>query len=115
MATGSAPSRRGRIREALRSHARNVVPGLLQALDVYCARARGRSCIDLLFDDPEGLREVLLRVFGSSASAELVAALLLRPLALEGNVGRSAEELAKLLVENPKELAEILAALEGGG
>ncbi|MEM4933958.1 MAG: hypothetical protein QXN82_03750 [Desulfurococcaceae archaeon] len=96
------------VKRVIRSHVMRIAPGLLQLLDLYCVRTTGEDCITLLLTSPEMFRDILLEIYGSPHTLEVVIRLFLYPLLLETSSNEPVDILAKLFVNNPRELRELI-------
>lgn len=101
-------SQKTAIRHAIRTHVMRVAPGLLQLLDLHCNKTAGEDCVTLLLTSPEMFREILLRIYGSPHTLEVVIRLFLYPLLLETGSNEPVDILVKLFVSNPRELRGLI-------
>ncbi|MEM1526618.1 MAG: hypothetical protein QXZ41_07790 [Ignisphaera sp.] len=98
---------KNKIREDIERYLNNIIPGIHHVLSLYSSRLYGENYLDLLIEEPEKLRDILVSVTGSLITAKIIARILLTPLANMAT-NKSAEELAELLINNPVDLHRIL-------
>jgi len=85
---------------------------LLHTLDMYCRSFANKDCKTLLLSDPETLRNILMKVYGSLSGAEVAVKVLLRS-ASEIRFCKSVDVLAKLFLEDSnKFLKELMFCSE---
>lgn len=96
------------MRHAIRAHVARIAPGLLQMLDLHCIKTVGEDCVTLLFTSPEMFRDILLEVYGSPHTLEVIARLFLYPLLLETGSNEPVDILVKLFINSPRELRELI-------
>ncbi|MEM4789050.1 MAG: hypothetical protein QXM55_03315 [Ignisphaera sp.] len=98
---------KNKIREYIERYLNNIIPGIHYILSIYSFRLYGKNYIDLLIEETEKLKDVLISATGSQITAKIIARIILTPLA---NIAtnRSPEELADLLINNPTELHKII-------
>lgn len=103
----STSSIKNKIREDIEGYLNRITPGIHHILGMYSYRLYGKDYIDLLIEEPEKLRDVLIFITGSQITAKIVARILLTPLT---NIvdNKSSEELAEIIISNPVELRKML-------
>ncbi|MCC6046549.1 MAG: hypothetical protein LM572_07170 [Ignisphaera sp.] len=86
------------------------VPGYFEVLEAQCRKMFGKGCVDLLLDEPDKLRAVLMNKYGGDVTSTYFAVkhLFLRPLLMEVNKLDVEEELATCLLNNPQKFKEKL-------
>lgn len=94
----------------IRRYMQSKVPGYFEIMEAYCRKMYGKSCIDLFIDEPEKFREVLVKRYGNDVYSIYFAVkyLFLRPILLELNKLDLEEDLATLLLNNPRKFNDIL-------
>jgi len=85
-------------------------PGYFTSLDIFCRKFSGKSCIDLLIDEPDKLRDVLVNKLGNDIYTTyfIIKYLFLRPILIELDRLDVEEELATLFIQNPEKFREKL-------
>jgi hypothetical protein len=85
-------------------------PGYFNVLDVLCRKLFSRSCVDLLIEEPEKLREILMNKHSNDVHPVyfVVKYLFLRPILIELDRLDAEEELATLFMQNPGKFREKL-------
>jgi hypothetical protein len=79
-------------------------PGYFTSLDIFCRKFSGKSCIDLLIDEPDKLKlgnDIYTAYF-------IIKYLFLRPILIELDRLDVEEELATLFIQNPEKFREKL-------
>jgi len=101
---------RGRVFVVVKRFMQSRVPGYFEVVEAHCRRLFGRSCVDLLLDEPDKLREVLMRKYANDVNPVYFAIkyLFLRPILIEVNKLDIEEELATTLLNNPQQFKERL-------
>lgn len=99
---------RSRLYESIVRYVKNIAPGLIYTLDLHCRRLAGKDCVALFLDEPWTLRDILVNIYGSSPTLEMVARMFIYPAKLEVNIDDSLEALVKLFLEKPAELYRVL-------
>lgn len=104
---------RAQIASAIRKNMQSRIPGFYEIMEINCRRTYGKSCIDLFFDEPEKLRDILFKRYGSDTTSIyfIVKYLLLRPVLVEKNRLDLEEELATTFLNNPSEFKKIMGIL----
>lgn len=97
-----------RIRQAVRNHVKNNAPGLYHTLDLLCIKLSGKDCIHLLLENPALFKETIVKIYDSPASLKVVLRIYMYPLTMELNTNKSIDEIIDLLINNPREFAELI-------
>lgn len=93
--------------EEIKNHVNSFAPGLFYMLDLLCRRLSGGSCFELLLDNPEAFRNLMIEIYNSSSAVETIAKVFLQPIA-KISPNKSVDELIELFLNNPRELRRIL-------
>jgi hypothetical protein len=101
---------RSKLFTAVRSYVDSHAPGYFNVLDVLCRKLFSRSCVDLLIEEPEKLREILMNKHSNDVHPVyfVVKYLFLRPILIELDRLDAEEELATLFMQNPGKFREKL-------
>ena len=101
---------RSRIFSIVKKYILFKVPGYFECIDLFCRKLFGKSCVDLLIDEPEKFREVLVNMYSGDTNSAyfIVKHLFLRPILIELNKLDTEEELATLLLQNTQRFRERL-------
>ncbi|MEM1628719.1 MAG: hypothetical protein QXP02_04780 [Desulfurococcaceae archaeon] len=97
--------------ESIQKYVKNTAPGLIHTLNIYCQKLVGVDCITLFLEEPWVFKEILTSIYGSSPTVEMVARIFIYPVILETGIEKSLDELAKLLIRDPRELYRIIHGL----
>ncbi|MEM3976545.1 MAG: hypothetical protein QXO87_07315 [Desulfurococcaceae archaeon] len=82
-------------------------PGLAYTLDLYCMKFNNSDCIALLLDNPEAFKALLIRVYGSLQTVELIAKMYLS-LILGDENSEAVDFLVEVFMTDPSSLRERL-------
>lgn len=98
------------IRNLIYEEASRISPGLLEALNLVCTTNTGRDCIDLLFNEPETLRRILLGFMRNAIVVRTVMkTVFLKPI--ERYFNTDSEALATLFLEDIEMFKEFINSI----
>jgi len=112
----SSEARLEEFRSCLYNHIRSRAPGIFSFLELACLRSYGVGVLDLLFEFPGRLYELLLRYYGSTEAADYAATIIFLNPIVEclGDVRLSREELlASLKSFNGRYFLELISRYLG--
>jgi len=99
--------------EEIKNHVNSFAPGLFYMFDLFCRRLSGNSCLELLLDNPEALRNLMIEIYNSSSAVETIAKAFLQPITKISS-STSVERLIELFMNNPMELRRVLREILQG-
>ncbi|MCD6301310.1 MAG: hypothetical protein J7L82_04490 [Staphylothermus sp.] len=88
----------------IKGYADKIAPGLYELIELMCEIKSGKNCIELFFEKPDMLREILMTRYGDIHSAGFVVKnILLRPVLSWLGLEELENELYDLFMDNPLE------------
>jgi hypothetical protein len=101
---------RSRLASIVKRYMDSKAPGYFNSLDISCRKFSSKSCIDLLIDEPDRLRDVLANKLGNNIYTAyfIIKHLFLRPILIKLDRLDVEEELATLFIQNPEKFREKL-------
>lgn len=96
------------LRESIERYVKNIAPGLIHTLNLYCRRLEGSDCLNLFLEEPWAFRDILTRIYGSSPTVEIIVRMFIHPVRVELGINESLDDLVRLFLDNPVEFQRIL-------
>ncbi|MEM4436054.1 MAG: hypothetical protein QXO52_05325 [Thermosphaera sp.] len=91
------------LKRLVEDYMRQVSPGLYYSLESACLKNKGKTCIELLVENPAELREILERKYGSNSSIRIVSRLIIYPIVSRFKGDGIVDDYLNLFLENPSE------------
>jgi len=95
--------------EVVRVRLRKSMPGIYEFLETQCRRVLAKDCVEILFEDPAVLRNIIVERYSVPLVAKRVAERFLAPVGEALGLDITPKKLAELLIENPEELKRLLS------
>ena len=94
----------------IKRHIDSQVPGYIASIDNVFLKETGKRVIDLLFEEPSKVYQVLRKYYGSEVTADFATLnLFLKPLAIKiGRIGIEEQLLVLMKQGKDKEFLELL-------
>ncbi|MCS7111037.1 MAG: hypothetical protein N3D82_01300 [Ignisphaera sp.] len=105
------PAALDELKQRIRRYIRAVVPGYLELLNIYSMRIYGKDVLDLFFNSPSSVYDILTQHYGDSFTVDFaISRLFLRPISLEVNNVLLEEQLLELIKKRrDSEVIKIIA------
>jgi hypothetical protein len=86
------------VKQFIKRYIRSMIPGYLEILNIYSMRIYGKDVIDLFFESPSKVYDILLQHYKDSFTADFaISRLFLRPISLKANNILLEESLLELI------------------
>jgi len=86
------------VKQFMKRYIRSMIPGYLEILNIYSMRIYGKDIIDLFFESPSKVYDILLQHYKDSFTADFaISRLFLRPISLKANNILLEESLLELI------------------
>lgn len=74
------------LKQRIRRYIRAVIPGYLEILNIYSMRIYGKDVLDLFFESPSKVYDILMQHYRDSFTVDFaIVRLFLRPISLTSN------------------------------
>ncbi len=92
-----------RVINIIREYANKISPGLYATLELICKNASGKDCVELFLENPNRLRDILLKHGDPYLVRFIVKHILLKPILLSIGLEELENKLYDLFANNPLE------------
>ena len=96
------------LKKWVEGHLATIAPGFMKQLNKLCVDSYRVDCVDLLLDDPQKLRDLLLKYNSPKVVEFIIGKLLLKPVLKK--IGRENMEriLVRAFMENPDNFKKLI-------
>ncbi len=86
------------LKQRIRRYIRSIIPGYLEILNIYSMRNYGRDILDLFFESPSKVYDILIQYYKDFFTVDFaLMRLFLRPISIEANNTLLEEQLLELI------------------
>ena len=97
-----------RVVESISRHIESRAPDFLKALNKICIKHYSKNCVELFIEEPEKLRDLLLKYNDTPTAKFIIKHLFIQPTVRGAGKENCLETLSQLFIEDTKKFKEEL-------